>query len=86
MFVYLCDTISRKNFPSSKVFCADVNDLLSLMVTGKTHEGARYVNDLRTGEIICQEGLPNPGDFDMITAGFPWCVPSIPPFFGSGTS
>ncbi|EGG07057.1 uncharacterized protein MELLADRAFT_85954 [Melampsora larici-populina 98AG31] len=65
-----CETASI-NFPKSTIFCADVNEILCLMITGKTRQGKSSVRDLRTGLQIFPDQLPKPGDFDIITAGFP---------------
>lgn len=65
-----CQTIST-NFPRSKVICADVNDVFELMITGKTVTGDDFLVDKRTGKSVRVDELPRPGDFDLITAGFP---------------
>jgi len=65
-----CQTLSR-NFPRSTVICADVNEVFELMITGKTQTGQEFIIDRRTGKMIRMEALPRPGDFDLVTAGFP---------------
>jgi hypothetical protein len=66
-----CQTLST-NFPRSTIICADVNEVLELMITGKTESGRDFLVDRRTGKILRVNQLPRPGDFDLITAGFPW--------------
>ncbi|PLW31317.1 hypothetical protein PCASD_13652 [Puccinia coronata f. sp. avenae] len=65
-----CQTISS-NFPRSTVICADVNEVFELMITGKNEVGQGYLVDRRTGKTIRAHELPRPGDFDLVTAGFP---------------
>ncbi|KNE99405.1 hypothetical protein PSTG_07335 [Puccinia striiformis f. sp. tritici PST-78] len=65
-----CQTLST-NFPRSTVICADVNEVFELMITGKTDTGRDFLVDRRTGKIVHVNQLPRPGDFDLITAGFP---------------
>ncbi|KAI9608655.1 hypothetical protein H4Q26_004840 [Puccinia striiformis f. sp. tritici PST-130] len=65
-----CQTFST-NFPRSTVICADVNEVFELMITGKTDTRRDFLVDRRTGKIVHVNQLPRPGDFDLITAGFP---------------
>ncbi|EFP77786.2 uncharacterized protein PGTG_03742 [Puccinia graminis f. sp. tritici CRL 75-36-700-3] len=65
-----CQTLST-NFPRSTIICADVNEVLALMINGKTESGQDFLVDQRTGKVIRVNELPRPGDFDLITAGFP---------------
>ncbi|KAI8457156.1 S-adenosyl-L-methionine-dependent methyltransferase, partial [Phakopsora pachyrhizi] len=65
--VSACQTIAV-NFPRSRVICGDVNEVLELMIRGKEDD---HLIDRRTGDKIFKKDLPRPGDFDLITAGFP---------------
>lgn len=65
-----CQTVAQ-NFPRSRVICADVNEVFELMINGKLPNERDFLIDRRTGRKIDLKDLPRPGDFDLITAGFP---------------
>ncbi|MBW0468523.1 hypothetical protein O181_008238 [Austropuccinia psidii MF-1] len=67
--VSACETIAC-NFPHCQVICADVNQVLELMVK-ENPNCDDFLIDQRTGLKLFRSDLPKPGDFDLITAGFP---------------